>query len=101
LDTPQHPDHIATARAVIDAVLDVNPPWAHVVLFATLKPTLGRFTYALDIDAYRDIKIKACRAHVSQGLFHGVRLPVPVDVYYAINHFEYFQLYEKETRPNA
>lgn len=89
-DTSQHPDHIATARAVIDAVTHVNPSWAYAILFAAFKPNADRLTYALDIDAYRDVKIQACRAHVSQGLFHIVKSSIPIDVYYAVNHFEYF-----------
>lgn len=101
LDTSQHPDHIATAHAVIDAVKHINSRWKHVVLFAALTPHQDRLSYALDIDAYRDTKIQACRTHRSQGLFRGTRLPVPIDIYYAVNHFEYFMLYEKETAANA
>ena len=90
LDISQHPDHIATAKAVVDAVTHIHPSWAHAVLFAAFTPKTDRFTYALDIDDYRNVKIQACKEHVSQGLFDAARLPVPIDVYYAVNHFEYF-----------
>jgi LmbE family N-acetylglucosaminyl deacetylase len=97
LDTSQHSDHIATARAVVGAVTHINPSWPHVILFAAFKPNADRLTYALDIDSCRDIKMLACQAHASQGLFRVATSSIPVDVYYAVNHFEYFIPYENET----
>lgn len=93
-DPSQHPDHIATAQAVIDAVRKMRRQWKQGVLFAMLRPSPGHLTYAIDIATYRETKIRACRAHASQGLFRQMRLPV--DLYYALNHFEYFKRYEKE-----
>lgn len=95
-DMSQHPDHIAAGRATVDALKKVNPSWPHIIVFAAMKPAFNRKTYALDIDPCRDIKMKACQAHTSQGLFHAVQSSIPIDVYYKVNHFEYFIPYENE-----
>lgn len=97
-DLTQHPDHLATARAVIDATTQMRPQWTYRVFFATLKPNADHMTYALDIQNHSNVKIQACSAHASQGLFHHTRLPL--SVYYALNHFEYFIPYENETKAN-
>lgn len=99
-DTSQHPDHIATALACLDAIEKSPISPSCTVLFAVYKPSEERVTYALDIDAYREIKIQACRTHLSQGLFRQATSTVPVDVYYAVNHFEYFIPYEKDATTN-
>lgn len=98
-DLSQHRDHLATARAVVDATTKIRPQWTYRVFFATLKPNADRVTYALDIQNHSNAKIQACSAHTSQGLFHHMRLPL--SVYYALNHFEYFIPYENETKADG
>ena len=95
-DLTQHRDHLATAQAVIDATTQIHPQWTYRVFFATLKPNADHVTYALDIQNHSNVKIQACNAHASQGLFRHTQLPL--GVYYALNHFEYFMPYEHETK---
>lgn len=95
-DLTQHRDHLATARAVVDATTKMRPQWTYRIFFATLKPSADHVTYALDIQNHSNAKIQACSAHTSQGLFCHMRLPL--SVYYALNHFEYFVPYENETK---
>lgn len=91
-DPLQHPDHIATSQAVTDALVQIKPKRQQIVLFASFKPSEKNLTYMLDIDRFSKIKTQAVGAHVSQGLFSLVQLPP--DIYYAVNHFEYFIPYE-------
>ncbi|ARI78341.1 bacillithiol biosynthesis deacetylase BshB2 [Halobacillus mangrovi] len=65
-----HPDHEATARAVVRALRDMKPedrPKFHAVAFANnTEEELGQPDVVNDIQAVQEEKLKAMRAHISQ-----------------------------------
>lgn len=93
-DLTQHPDHLATAQAVIDAVTAIQSQMTCSLFFSTLKPDADRRTCAMDLSQYSEIKAQACNDHVSQRIASYQQTPLAI--YYALHHFEYFMLYDKE-----
>ncbi|KHE69050.1 bacillithiol biosynthesis deacetylase BshB2, partial [Halobacillus sp. BBL2006] len=65
-----HPDHEATARAVVRAIRDIKPearPKFHAVAFANnTEQDLGKPDVINDIQAVQEDKLNAMRAHISQ-----------------------------------
>lgn len=65
-----HPDHEATARAVVRALRDIdeeNRPTFHAVAFANdTEENLGQPDVVNDIRAVQEEKLNAMRAHISQ-----------------------------------
>lgn len=92
-DLVSHTDHRETARAAIEAVRRAGPDVRCPVYAAVLKPYADRTGAVLDIEAYRDTKIRALAAHASQGVFRALKFPP--SLYYSLNHFEYFIPYEQ------
>ncbi|MEI5908271.1 bacillithiol biosynthesis deacetylase BshB2 [Bacillus spongiae] len=69
-DYSVHPDHEATARAVVRAVRQIpehQRPKLHCVAFAkNTEENLGKPDIVHDITPVKDIKIAAMKAHISQ-----------------------------------
>ncbi|ELK48874.1 bacillithiol biosynthesis deacetylase BshB2 [Halobacillus sp. ACCC02827] len=65
-----HPDHEATARAVVRAVREIDPqdrPKLHTVAFANdTEEKLGRPDIVHNIESVQEEKLNAMRAHISQ-----------------------------------
>ncbi|CDQ20432.1 bacillithiol biosynthesis deacetylase BshB2 [Halobacillus karajensis] len=65
-----HPDHEATARAVVRALREINEkdrPKFHAVAFANnTEENLGQPDVVHDIRSVKDEKLNAMRAHISQ-----------------------------------
>ncbi|WP_335871405.1 bacillithiol biosynthesis deacetylase BshB2 [Bacillus sp. 2205SS5-2] len=69
-DYSVHPDHEATARAVVRAVRNIpegQRPKLHCVAFAkNTEENIGKPDFVYDITAVKDVKLAAMKAHISQ-----------------------------------